>query len=138
MRPERIVVDTNTLVSALINSFGAPGRVLDLVLAGEVGVAHDDRLFAEWRDVLHREKFGVAERDVDTVLNFIESEGTGVKPSPLGAKLPDPDDVPFLEVAHAAEAILVTGNLKHYPEEERRGVEVVGSAEFLERWISEW
>jgi putative PIN family toxin of toxin-antitoxin system len=137
VRPERIVVDTNTLVSALINSFGAPGRVLDLVLAGEVTVAHDDRLFAEWRDVLHREKFGFAERDVDTMLSFIENEGIGVKPPPLGAELPDPDDVPFLEVAHAAEAILVTGNLKHYPEEERRGVEVVGSAEFLKRWISE-
>jgi uncharacterized protein len=137
VRPERIVLDTNTLVSALINSFGAPGRVLDLVLSGEVVVAHDDRLFAEWRDVMYREKFGFDRRDVEIVLGFMESEGIGIKAPPLGANLPDPDDVPFLEVAHATGAALITGNMKHYPEEERRGVEVMGAAEFLEKWISE-
>jgi hypothetical protein len=38
-------------VSAQLNSFGAPGGVLDLVLAGELIVACDDRLLAEWRQV---------------------------------------------------------------------------------------
>lgn len=137
MRPERIVPDTNILVSALINGFGAPGRILDLVLDGAISVAHDDRLFEEWREVLYREKFGFDSGDVETVLGFIESEGVGVQASPRGAKLPDPDDVPFLEVARAAEAVLVTGNLKHYPEEERKGVEVMGPAELLKTWLSE-
>ncbi len=51
MSLERVVLDTNVLVSALLNSFGAPGRVLDLVLAGELTMACGDRLPTEWRQV---------------------------------------------------------------------------------------
>jgi putative PIN family toxin of toxin-antitoxin system len=131
-----LVLDTNVVVSALLNSFGAPGRVLDLVVAGEVMAAYDDRVLAEWREVLRREKFGFAARDVEALLSFVEAEGLGVNPKPLGAELPDPDDVPFLEAAHAAEATLITGNTKHYPEEARQGVAVLEPAAFLNKWTS--
>lgn len=131
-----ILPDTNVLVSALLNSFGPPGRVIDLVLAGEVVVAYDDRIMSEWREVLRREKFGFSARDVETLLDFVEKEGLGVNPPPLAGDLPAPDDVPFLEVAHAGEATLVTGNTKHYPPEARRGVEVTDPAAFLDRWTS--
>lgn len=136
MSPQRVVLDTNIVVSALLNSFGAPGRVLDLVLAGELTVAYDDRVLAEWREVLRREKLEFAVRDVEALLGFVEAEGLGVNPRPLGAELPDPDDVPFLEVAHAAEATLITGNTKHCAEEARRGVAVLNPATFLNKWTS--
>ncbi len=136
MSPGRIVPDTNVLVSALLNSFGPPGRVIDLVLAGEIVVAYDDRVMSEWREVLRLEKFGFSAGDVEELLRFVEEEGLGVNPPPLGGGLPDPDDVPFLEVAHAAEATLITGNTKHYPPEARQGVEVTDPAAFLEGWTS--
>lgn len=45
--------------------------------------------------------------------------------------LPDPDDLPFLEVAVAGRAdFLITGNLKDFPVESRYGIRVVASAEF--------
>ena len=134
MSLERVVLDTNVLVSALLNSFGAPGRVLDLVLAGELTVAYDDRILAEWRQVLRREKFGFSAGDIEVLLGFVESEGISVNPSPLGIELPDQDDLPFLEVAHAAEATLITGNTRHYPPEARRGVAVLDPASFLDEW----
>jgi putative PIN family toxin of toxin-antitoxin system len=133
---ERVVLDTNVLVSALLNSFRAPGRVLDLVLAGELTVAHDDRVLAEWRQVLRREKFGFSAGDVEVLLGFVEGEGISVNPSPLAIELPDQDDLPFLEVAHAAEATLITGNTRHYPPEARRGVAVLDPASFLDEWTS--
>ncbi|MGH3145356.1 MAG: putative toxin-antitoxin system toxin component, PIN family [Rubrobacter sp.] len=136
MSPARVVLDTNVVVSALLNSFGAPGRVLDLALAGELTVVHDDRILAEWRQVLAREKFGFSARDVAALLGFVQEVGLGVNPSPLGAELPDPDDVVFLEAASAAEATLITGNTKHYPPEKRRGVVVLDPATFLEGWTS--
>jgi predicted nucleic acid-binding protein len=102
------------MVSALLNSFGAPGRVLDLVLAGELIVSHDDRVLVEWRQVLRKEKFGFSAGDIEVLLGFVEGEGSSVKASPLGIELPDEDDLPFLEVAHAAEATLTTGNTGHY------------------------
>jgi uncharacterized protein len=137
VNPEKVVPDTNVLVSALLNSFGPPGRILDLVLAGELVVAHDDRILSEWRAVLRREKFGFSVSDIEALLSFVDDEGLKVNPSPLGVELPDPDDVPFLEVAHTAEATIITGNTKHYPPEMRRGGEVMEPAAFIERWISE-
>jgi predicted nucleic acid-binding protein len=125
---ERVVLDTNVLVSSLLNSFGRPGRVLDLMLAGELSAAHDDRVLGEYREVLRRERFGFS--------GFLETEGIKVNPPVLGAELPDPNDVPFLEVAHAAGAVLVTGNLRHYPAEERRNTKVLEPAAFLERWLA--
>ena len=137
MSGRRVVLDTNVVVSGLLNSFGAPGRVLDLALAGELTVAYDDRVLSEWREVLQREKFGFSPADVGSLLAFFEEEGLRVAPSPLGVELPDPDDLPFLEVAREAGATLVTGNLKHYPPESRRGVEAMGPAAFLEGWTRE-
>ncbi|MBA2443006.1 MAG: putative toxin-antitoxin system toxin component, PIN family [Rubrobacter sp.] len=136
MSLERVVLDTNVLVSSLLNSFGRPGRVLDLMLAGELSAAHDDRVLGEYREVLRRERFGFSARDVDGLLGFLETEGIKVNPPVLGAELPDPNDVPFLEVAHAAGAVLVTGNLRHYPAEERRNTKVLEPAAFLERWLA--
>lgn len=137
MSSEEVVLDTNVLVSGLLNSFGPPGRILDLALSGELVVAYDDRILSEWREVLRREKFGFSERYVETLLDFLEDEGLKVNSPPIGVELPDPDDVPFLEVAHAAGATLITGNTKHYPPEARRGVAVLDPASFLQRWSSE-
>lgn len=137
MKPEKVVLDTNVLVSGLLNSFGPPGRILDLVLVGEFSVAYDDRILGEWREVLRREKFGFPSRDVETLLDFVESEGHRISAQPLGADLSDPDDAPFLEVAHEARAMLITENLKHYSPEDRRGVDVVKPAAFMQRWLSE-
>jgi len=133
---EKAVLDTNVLVSALLSSFGPPGRILDLALSGDLAVAYDDRVLSEWREVLHREKFGFPARDVETLLDFLEDEGLKVNSPPLGIELPDPDDVPFLEVAHAAEASLITGNTKHYPSAARRGVADLDPASFLDEWTA--
>ena len=136
MSLERVVLDTNVLVSALLNSFGAPGRVLDLALAGELTVTCDDRVLSEWRQVLHREKFGFSAGDIEVLLGFVEGERISVNASPLAIKLPDQDDLPFLEVAHTAEATLITGDTKHYPPEARGGVAVLDPASFLDEWSS--
>ncbi len=133
---ERVVLDTNVLVSALLNSFGAPGRVLDVVLTGELSMAYDDRVLAEWRQVLGRQKFGFSAGDVEVLLGFVEGEGISVNASPFATELADQDDLPFLEVAHAAEATLITGNTRHYPPEARRGVAVLDPTSFLDEWTS--
>ena len=119
MSGQRVVLDTNVVVSALPTSFGAPARVLDLALAGELVVAYDDRVLSEWRELLSREIFGFSPADVGSLLTLVERESSG---SLLGFELPDPDDLPFLEVACEAGATLVAGNTKHYPPDLRRGL----------------
>jgi len=45
---------------------------------------------------------------------------------------PDPDDEPFLAVAEYTDAVLVTGNLKHFPAKACAGVQVLSPRGFLD------
>ena len=130
----RVVLDTNILVSALLSPFGPPARVLDMVLSGDIRAAYDDRLMAEYREVLARPKFSFAPQDVATVLAYLEADGERVTARPLPCELPDPDDLPFLEVATQAEAVLIIGNTAHYPEAMRGEVQVIAPGDFFRTW----
>jgi putative PIN family toxin of toxin-antitoxin system len=129
-----VVLDTNILVSALISAFGPSARVVDLVLSGELRAAYDDRLMAEYREVLARPKFNFAPEDVAAILTHLEMDGGSVTAHPLHRELPDPDDLPFLEVAAETGAVLITGNVAHYPEAARGGAQVVAPGEFIRVW----
>jgi putative PIN family toxin of toxin-antitoxin system len=129
-----VVLDTNILVSALISAFGPSARVVDLVLSGDLRAAYDDRLMAEYREVLARPKFNFDSENVAAILAHLEMDGELVTAHPLGCELSDPDDMAFLEVAAEVGAILITGNSAHYPEAARGRVEVVSPGEFIRAW----
>lgn len=137
MSTRTIVLDTNVLVAGLLNPHGPPGRLVDLIVAGEVRVAYDDRLLAEYREVLTRPKLPFDPDDVQELLRNLTSDGLPVVARPSGAALPDPDDLPFLEVATAARAdALVTGNLRHFPSRCRPpGLRVEAPAVFLDHLV---
>jgi len=111
----RVVVDTNVLVSRTLTPGGAPARVVDLVIGGQVVACYDRRILDEYRAVLSRPRFGFGPAAVDSLVTFFTSEGLAVIPPPAPLHLPDESDRPFAEVALAAGAWLVTGNLKHFP-----------------------
>lgn len=131
----RIVLDTNVLVSGVLNPHGSPGRCLDLILGGDLTLLFDDRLLAEYRDVLLRPRFGFVAADVVALIDYLVAEGHSISAPPLDSRLPDPDDLPFLEVAVAGNAdALVTGNLRHFPKESVSAeVEILAPAQLLER-----
>lgn len=131
----RVVIDTNVLVSAIINPHGAPGRVLDATLARSIIALYDDRILDEYREVLRRPAFGFQMRDVDALLDFIEFTGEQVSIRDIGVDLPDSSDLPFLEVAAAGDAdALITGNIRHFrPNRGRDRIYVCTPAEFVKR-----
>jgi putative PIN family toxin of toxin-antitoxin system len=122
----RIVLDTNVLVSALLNPEGAPATVLELVLIGAVELVYDDRILAEYREVLARPKFDIDPEEAsglcdDLALRGIHVVAAGLLSSALAVLMPppgrfdDPDDTIFVEAALIGEAdAIVTGNRKHY------------------------
>lgn len=129
----RIVLDTNVIVSGLLNPHGKPGTILQMVASRAVTICYDARIIDEYREVLLRPKFPISEAEVDATLEQIEAAGHLVTTTPLPQNLPDPDDEPFLEVALAGGAeYLITGNVRHYPEDRRRGGRVVSPVEFVE------
>lgn len=134
----RVVLDTNVLVSGLLNPHGAPGRVVDLLVLEELRPLFDDRILHEYRDMLARPRFGFDPVDVDALLEHLRSVGHRLTAPPLAVTLPDEDDLPFLEVAAFGGArALVTGNGTDF--EPRRGshaVTVLSPDAFLEQMLS--
>lgn len=126
-----VVLDTNVIVSALLNPYGSPGRVWDLVTARHLRLAYDDRVLMEYAVVLHRGKFGFSPQRVEAVLEvFPFQEFCPAAPWPY-AHPPDPDDVMFCEVALAANCPFVTGNTRHFPESIRRHIRIFTPSEWL-------
>ena len=127
-----IVLDTNIVVSAGIKPGSAPARiVMDWVLDGHVQVVTCPWVVREYREVIQRDKFrryGFPPH----WLEFLIEESLRL-PDPDGWPHAGPDlqDGPFLALAHAAGAWLVTGNLKHFPESIREGVTIISAAEYL-------
>lgn len=130
------VLDTNVLVSGMIHPSGPPGRIVDLLRAGALRLAADDRILAEYADVLHRPHLApyFTGPEVEHILEYLRGNSERVLATERITDLPDPEDAPFLEVALSAGVILVSGNLKHFPPQKRRGVKVESPEEFLRRF----
>lgn len=129
----RIVLDTNVLLSGLIRGSGPPGRVVDALRAGTVGLVVDDRILDEYEQVLRRplfsRYFGHAERE--SILSFIACNGEQTVATCRLGDLPDPSDEAFAEVALTSGVPLVTGNVRHFPSKKLVGLKVVTPAEFI-------
>jgi len=131
----RIVLDTNVLVSGMINAHGRPGRVVDLVREEQVELVVDDRILAEYREVLHRPKFRryFDKQAVRDIMIFLEQNTTYTVPVKSIPGLPDPDDAPFAELALSVGVPLVTGNTDDYPSSLCCSIKVLTPAEYLQQ-----
>lgn len=131
----RAVFDTNVIVSGLLSPAGSPGRIVEWLRSGIVQAVLDDRVAAEYTEVLARPRFGLPSGEVDIVLAAIRLGAVRVEvgPQDRAAALPDPDDAPFLECARAAGVPVVTGNVRHYPKAVARAVAVLTPAQFVAR-----
>lgn len=124
-----VVIDTNILVSALWSKSGAPARAVGLVLSGQLTPCYDHRIMLEYRQVLQRPKFCFRPAEVNALLDWFRQIGRSVVPAPVDVPFVDEADRKFYEVAKYCGAILITGNLKHFPEDDA----VMSVSDFLER-----
>ena len=113
----KIVIDTNILVSALMKPDSKPARVFDTVPDKLVRLYYSEGIMHEYRDVLTREKFHFDKVKYTTVFNRVKKFGVLLTLTPYTHLLPDETDRVFYDTAVAAGAYLVTGNMKHYPNE---------------------
>lgn len=128
-----VVLDTNVLVSALINPTGVPATILSLLLNGKLTVLHDNRILEEYREVLSRPKFHFKESQILHLLDYIRHEGEFIAAEPLRILSVSENDKMFYEVAKTGKAqYLVTGNKRHFPNERM----VRTPKEFIDTYLS--
>lgn len=113
------VIDTNVLVSALLHWDSIPGEVLEQALVGSLIPLLNERIIAEYQEVLRRKKFSFNKQDILAVIEGIQTRGIFLDAEQIDEKLPDPKDKIFYAVTMRArkkvDAFLVTGNIKHFP-----------------------
>jgi putative PIN family toxin of toxin-antitoxin system len=125
----KIVLDTNVLVSALLNSYGVPAKILGLVLNGTIKMAYDNRILEEYKEVLNRKKLHINTELMNFIIDFINNEGEYKIAEPQGVMLKDEDDQAFYEVYKSGEIdYLITGNTKDFPKEKN----IVTPREYIE------
>jgi uncharacterized protein len=112
----RIVIDTNVIVSALMNPSNAPRQVLRLCLKGELKLLVGSALFTEYRDVMARDDIfkncPVSREDRDMLLDALFSVAEWVKIHFLWRpNLHDEADNHLIELAVAGAAeVIVSAN----------------------------
>ena len=116
----RVVLDTNVLVSGLLNPCGPPAVVLNLLANAKLELLYDSRILQEYMEVLHRGKFGFNSDLIETLIDYFQDEGERISAEPTNQRFPDEDDRAFYEVMATGEAdYLITGNGNHFPEDDR-------------------
>lgn len=133
-----VVLDTNVIVSGLLKDTGYPSRIVDLVVGNQLQLAYDDRILGEYEEVLSRTEFHISPSKANAVITYIELAGRYFE---IGKAFPsegfaDQKDMPFVEVFIASQAqALVTGNLRHFSPLIVKGLSVMTSAQFIEKYF---
>ena len=132
----RLILDTNVLVSALIQR-NFPYLIVDQILADDkLRLCLSEQVFAEYVAVLSREKFS---RFPDfhfraqTLLADIESQALKFNPAISLDIISDKADNRLLELAETCQAdYLVTGNTSDFTMTEYKGTKIVSPKELFE------
>jgi putative PIN family toxin of toxin-antitoxin system len=134
---QRIVIDTNVLVSGLRSSRGASYRLLELIGSSGFEIALSVALVFEYEDVVKRAsaELGLSHGDVDVLIEYLCSIAHLQEIHFVWRPaLRDPSDDHVLELAvEAGCELIVTHNVRDFVGSEAFGVTAVKPGEFLRR-----
>jgi putative PIN family toxin of toxin-antitoxin system len=113
-----VVLDTNIVISSVISSNGNPSAIMSLVSDGEIQAYYSNEILDEYKKVLAYDRLKInSEKQVEIIEKIIE-QGILIEPEKSDIPLPDESDRVFYDTAKDANAILITGNIKHFPNED--------------------
>jgi len=133
---QSVILDTNILVSALIQKGYPHHIVFNYVLDERVGLCLSDELMNEYRDVLARPKFAqIADfsSNAEIVLSRFEKIATFYEPKNRLNIIKDESDNRLLELANESNAnFLITGNSAHFTMLQYKETKIVSPRDFWE------
>ncbi len=134
MRADRVVLDTNVLISALLQPKGPPRAAIDAVRAAGGVLLFSEPTFDELRTRLERPKFDRYVSREGRALFLVQLDAVSERVSITGARMGcrDPDDDKLLETAMMGEAgCLVTGDRDLLVMSPFREIPILSPADFL-------
>lgn len=136
---QKIILDTNVFVSALIQR-SYPYYVVNALIADDsLELCISEEVFTEYFEVLNREKFAKYPDFVakaQTILADIQKRATQYFPLQKLELISDVDDNKFLELAEVSNATyIITGNTNHFTMKEYKQTKIVTPKEFWETYL---
>ena len=127
-----LVLDTNVVVSANLNSEGYEALVVSLALNRKVRLFVSRPILEEYERVLLYPRLKFDAREVGRFMAILRKTARLVTPASTITESVDEADNRFLECAEAAHAdFLVTGNRRHFPKRWNE-TQVVNARELVE------
>ena len=113
------VIDTNVIVSSFLTQNTAPDIVVQNALNGSITPLVSDGIIKEYKDVLSRDKFGFDPARINNFILELSNRAIFLDGIDTDEVFLDKDDIIFykvvLEARTISEAVLITGNKKHFP-----------------------
>jgi len=126
-----VVLDTNTVISAGLTPHGVSAKVFQIVIdSEEIRLYYNQEIYEEYAEVIARPHLKISFSTQQLFLDAVKSFGVLITPPVSTIPLPDESDRKFYDTAKECGAVLVTGNLKHYPPEDF----IMNSAQFLQKY----
>jgi len=133
---QKIIIDTNVLVSSLIQKSYPYKIIFDLFLEDKINLCVSSPLLKEYYDVLERPKFAQFQEfyiKAKTVLSNIEIKAICYEPDIKLDLLTDKDDNKFLELADICKAdFLITGNINDFTFSRYNQTNIISPRDFWE------
>ena len=107
-----VIIDTNVLVSGLLNPNGKPAVIIRMMITNFLRIVLDNRIFQEYRVVLSRTKFQFSPDDIEPLLSFFKTNGLWILPPPMLLQLPGPPDLRFIELVNKTHERIMTGHCR--------------------------
>lgn len=115
-----VVIDTNVFVSADLthNYNSATSKIVDSLFKGKIIPLYNEEIMTKYQEVLSRPHFDISKDERDALFEYIRKKGVEDERTSVNIIFVDESDRVFYEIALSKEdSFLVTGNLKHYPQE---------------------
>lgn len=114
------VIDTNVVVSSFFSKDGTsnPAIIISSILDRSIVPLYNEEILAEYHEVLSRPEFNFKSEKINDIISAFREYGINANRVKIREEVfPDPDDIVFYEVKMSKEdSYLVTGNLKHFPQ----------------------
>ena len=135
----KVVIDTNTVISAPLSEEGNPAKIFELLLLEEINNFRSEEITNEIVEVFNREKIKklISENKTNFVIDSYRKFSKLVKPNiKLSIVKDDKDDNRILECAETANADYIISGDRHLLElKNHKNIKIVSPKEFLDIYL---
>ena len=133
---ERVVIDTNVLVSGTIVRNGTSAQVVDAALAREISALMSDTLLEEYLYAIHRphitRRYRTIAPRIQDIVEFLQKRAIRVQVQMIPSILDDPDDDFLLACAvEGKAAYIISGDEHLLALREYRGIKILTPRDFV-------